>query len=62
MTGIGKLVECREDLEVVNLDINFYEDIYYTALIGDKIYVIDRNHKSIEVSKDIFKKHFKNKI
>lgn len=59
MTGIGILVECIEDMEIVNLDINFYEDIYYTALINDKIIVIDRSHKNIELTKELFNKHFK---
>lgn len=58
MTAIGLLVECKEDMEIINLDINFYKDIFYTALIEDKIFVIDRQHKNIELTKQLFKKHF----
>lgn len=58
MTAIGLLVECKEDMEIINLDINFYKDIFYTALIEDKIFVIDRQHKNIELTKKLFKKHF----
>lgn len=69
MTSIGKLVECIEDAEITveriegnepkHTEINFYKDIYYTALIEDEIYVIDRNHQNIKVSVEFFKKHFK---
>ena len=59
MTGIGKLVKCKEDIEITNLDINFYKGVYYTALIEEEIYVIDRNHKSIKLTNNIFNKHFK---
>lgn len=59
MTAIGTLVECVEDMEIVNKDINFYKDIYYTALIDKDIYVIDREHKNIKLPKKLFKKHFK---
>ena len=59
MTSIGRLVECIEDIEIVNLDINFYKGILYTALIEHTIYVIDRNHNNIELDKNIFEKHFK---
>lgn len=59
MTGIGQLVKCKEDIEITNLDINFYKGILYTALIEKDIYVIDREHKNIKLSIKIFKKHFK---
>lgn len=64
MRGLGKLVECKKDIEITNLNINFYKGLYYTALIEDDIYVIDRNHKNIKLPINIFKKHFKlkNKI
>ena len=58
MTSKGILVECVEDMEIVNLDINFYKDVYYTALIENKIFIIDRQHKNIEITKKLFKKHF----
>jgi hypothetical protein len=59
MTGIGQLVECKEDMEITNLDINFHKGVYYTALLEDEIYVIDRKHKNIKLPNNIFKKHFK---
>jgi hypothetical protein len=59
MTGIGKLVKCKEDIEITNLSISFYKGVYYTALIEDEIYLIDRNHKNIKLTKEIFKRHFK---
>ena len=59
MTSIGQLVKCKEDIEITNLNINFYKGILYTALIEDDIYVIDREHKSIKITQKIFKKHFK---
>ena len=59
MTGIGQLVKCKEDIEITNLNIHFYKGIYYTALIEEEIYVIDRQHKNIKLPINIFKKHFK---
>lgn len=59
MKGLGKLVECVEDIEIENLDINFYQGILYTALLEEEIYVIDRSHKSIKLENNIFKRHFK---
>lgn len=59
MTSKGILILCIEDMEVVNLDINFYKDLYYVTLIENKIIVIDRKHKNIEITKKLFKKHFK---
>lgn len=59
MTGVGELVECTEDIEITNLDVNFYKGIFYTALIGEDIYVIDREHKNIKLTNKIFNKHFK---
>lgn len=59
MTAIGKLVQCQEDMEITNLDINFKEGIYYTALLTDNIYIIDRKHKNIELTQELFTKHFK---
>ena len=59
MTGIGQLIKCKEDIEITNLDINFYKGVLYTALIGEDIYVIDREHKNIKLPTNIFKKHFK---
>lgn len=59
MTAIGTLVECIEDMEILNLDINFYKGIYYTALIDVKTFVIDRQHKNIQLNNKLFKKHFK---
>ena len=59
MTSVGKLVKCKEDIEIINLNINFYKGVLYTALVEEDIYVIDREHKSIKLPIDIFKKHFK---
>lgn len=59
MTAIGTLVKCKEDMEIVNLNINFYKGTLYTALIQDKIVVIDRTHKNIELNNKLFNKHFK---
>lgn len=58
MIGIGRLVKCKEDIEITNLNINFYKGVYYTALIEEEIYVIDREHKNIKLPIKIFKKHF----
>jgi hypothetical protein len=59
MTGIGQLVKCKEDIEIINLNVNFYKGVFYTALMGQEIYVIDRLHKNIKIPNSIFKKHFK---
>lgn len=59
MTGVGRLVKCKEDIEITNLNVNFYKGTLYTALIEEEIYVIDREHKNIKLPKNIFNKHFK---
>ena len=59
MTGVGQLVKCKEDMEITNLNVNFYKGILYTALIGENIYVIDREHNNIKLTNNIFNKHFK---
>lgn len=61
MTAIGTLVECIEDMEIVNLKVDFYEGVLYTALFGEKIVVIDREHNPVELTEQIFQKHFKTK-
>lgn len=66
MTGKGILVRCIEDMEIdttgesdFKSDITFIKDILYTALIGEEIYVIDRNHKNQKLTISFFEKHFK---
>lgn len=66
ITGKGKLVQCIEDIEIIQQlskrkkqILNFIKDIYYTALLEDKIVLIDREHKSIILPKEIYNKHFK---
>lgn len=59
MTARGTLVECKEEMEIVNLDMHFIEGKYYLVLIEDKIFIVDRQHKNIELTEDLFKKHFK---
>lgn len=66
MTSIGKLVECIEDLEIIQQqkdesirEFIFYEGVYYTALIEDRIVIIDREHKNIEIEQDFFNRFFK---
>lgn len=57
----GILLKCVEDIEIVNLDINFYENILYTGVESEDrdIHVITRDHKSFKLDRDIFNRHFK---
>lgn len=62
MTAKGTLTECIEDMEIEFEDgrnMIFISGVYYTSLLGEKIYVIDRSHQNIELNNNIFKKHFK---
>lgn len=66
ITGKGKLVQCIEDMIIVQQlskrkkqVLNFIKDVYYTALLEDKIILIDREHKNIILSKEVYRKHFK---
>lgn len=65
--GIGFKVKCKEDLEIYKeiKDSEFLEvvifipDIIYTAISDkNKLIVIDRNHRNIELPNDIFNNHF----
>lgn len=60
---IGILVKCIEDMEIINLNANFYKDIYYTLTEDNEkqLWVISREHIPVNVSnRDIFNRHFEN--
>lgn len=53
------LIKCVEDIEITNLNAEFYKDFFYNALLNKNYYIIDRNHQPILIEKNIFEKHFK---
>jgi hypothetical protein len=66
MTGIGRLVQCVEDMEITQYitkrkkqELNFVEGVFYTALLEDSLVVIDRTHKPVTLTQELFIKHFK---
>jgi hypothetical protein len=59
---IGVAVKCKEDMEILNLNVKFEKGTFYTFVEDDdqKIWVISRNHEPIKIlDKNIFKRHFK---
>lgn len=66
MTGTGRLVQCIEDMEITQYitkrkkqELKFVKEVFYTALLEDSLVVIDRTHKPITLTKELFIKHFK---
>lgn len=66
LKGIGRLVMCIEEMEIeqevtneLSQYIHFEKDILYTALLEEKIAVVDRTHKAIVIPQELFLKHFK---
>lgn len=63
MTAKGTLTQCIEDMEIEFEDgkktMIFIKDVYYTSLLGEEIYIIDRSHQSLKIDNNLFKKHFK---
>ena len=66
LKGIGKLVVCIEEMEIeqevtneLSQYLHFAKGTLYTALLEEKIAVIDRTHKAIVIPQELFLKHFK---
>ena len=56
----GILLECKEDMELVDLDMIFIKGKNYLGVpTNDNITIIDRNHKSFELNEQLFERHFK---
>lgn len=57
----GHLIECKEDMEIVNFDVKFIEGKKY-LLVPDqegKYYVVDERHNPIRILIKELKRHFK---
>jgi len=58
---IGILVKCKEDMDIINMEVSFKKDIFYTMIEDNehKLWVISREHTPVNImNKDIFNRHF----
>ena len=56
----GILLECKEEMELVDLNMIFLEGKLYLGVpTNDTISVVDRNHKLFELNQELFNRHFK---
>lgn len=58
---MGILIECREDMEIINLNASFKKDVFYTLVedANSLLWVISREHIPVNISnRDILNRHF----